>query len=134
MAKKPNQSVVLGISSPKKSAVVSTGTPTVTTNQMGIYIGANVDVAKPESIIGQFELLFRYAKTNLKSLTGTPCVLHVALSENYKDIVVNGSSGNAPGNTHIRLIIGAGVTTGDRSHFLNRTYKRLIERLLEENK
>lgn len=129
-----NQGIVLGASSPKKSATVGTGAPTVAAGTVGIFIGSTVAVNQPQFVIGQFELLFRYAKTNLKALTGTPCVLHIALTENYKDVVMNGTSGTAPGNADIRLIIGADVHGGDKSHFLNRTFRRLIERLLEENK
>jgi hypothetical protein len=134
MALTANQGIALGVSSPKKAAVVGTGVPTVGTNAMGIFIGSTVVVSGPQSVVGQFDILFRYAKSNMKALTGTPCVLHVALTENYSDIVMNGVSGNAPGNADIRLIIGAGVHGGDRSHFLNRTFKRLIEVLLERNK
>lgn len=134
MALTANQGIVLGTSSPKKSATVGTGAPTVGTNAVGIFIGSTVVVGRPQSVIGQFELLLRYAKTNLKDLTGTPCVLHVSLAGSYSGIVVNGTAGTAPGNGDIRLIIGAGVHSGAKSHFLNRTYKRLIEVLLEENK
>jgi len=134
MALTVNQGILLGTSSPKKSATVAAGVPTVTTDTMGIFVGSTVAVNYPQAVVGQFELLFRYAKSNLKDLTGTPCVLHVALTENYNDIVMNGAAGTAPGNADIRLIIGAGVHDGDKSHFLNRTFRRLIEILLEENK
>lgn len=134
MALTADQGVKLGASKPKTSAVVAATAPTITTDEMAIYIGAAVPVSNPQQIVGQLDLLYRYAKNNLPSLTGTPCVLHVALAGSGNDIVMNGTVGTAPGTGDIRLLIGAGVHTGDKSHFLNRTFKRLVEVLLESNK
>lgn len=129
-----NRSVKLGASNPKTKAVVANGVPTVATGELGIYTGSAIATSNPQWIVGQFDLLYRYAKTFLKDLTGTPCVLHMPLGGNYSDVVVNGTAGDAPGTSDIRLIIGAGIHGGDKSHFLNRTFRRVIEAYLEDNK
>lgn len=129
-----NRSIKLGASSPKTKAVFGTAAPTVAAGEMGIYTGSAIATSNPQWIVGQFDILYRYAKNNLKNLTGTPCVLHMALGESASSIVVNGTAGTAPGTSDIRLIIGANIHGGDKSHFLNRTFRRLIEAYLEDNK
>lgn len=129
-----NRSVKLGVSSPKTKVVVDDGAPTVAAGELGIYTGSAISTSNPQWIVGQFHHLYRYAKSNIKDLTGTPCVLHMPLGGGYSDIVMNGTEDTAPGTSDIRLIIGANIHNGDKSHFLNRTFRRVIEAYLEDNK
>lgn len=134
MALASNTHIVLGVSEPKTKAVVGSDTPTVAASDMGILLGTSVNLSNLQAVVGALYLLLRYAKTNLKDLTGTPCTLHLNVEDGYSGVVVNGTAGTAPGATSIVLYIGADVHTGAKSHFLDRTFKRLIELLLQEAK
>lgn len=120
--------IQLGVSSPKKSATVGTGTITLGANEVAIKVGSSVPVGNTQQIVGDFEKLYRFAKTDIKNVTADT-VYSIPLGGSDLDIV---KSGHAVGL--ISLYIDTAILTGDKSHFLHRTYKRLIERFLEEAK
>jgi hypothetical protein len=137
MAITANTRIKLGANKPKKDAVVDApGTaPADDSNEIAISIGTAVDPLKTQSIIGDFEKLYRYAKTNLESLVptglaGTYAVVHIPAGGSDAAIVNDGT----PGTGDLTLEVGALVYGEDQSHFLHRTFKRLCERWLEESK
>lgn len=120
--------IQLGASSPKKDATVGTGTLTLGTNEVAVKVGASAPVTNTQAIVGDIEKLLRYAKAYIRNHTAdTEFSITPGGSDN--DIV---TSGHAAGL--ITLAVSSAVLTGDKSHFLTRTCKRLIERLLEEAK
>jgi len=120
--------VALGASSPKTAARVGTGSFTLGANEVAIKIGSSVSVANPQEVIGALEHLYRFAKSNISDYT-SDTVFSVSLDGSDSDIV---TTGHAVGL--VSLYVDSAVLTGDKSHFLHRTYKRVIERLLEESK
>lgn len=130
MAIANNSSITLGASEPKKDAVVAVGVPTVAAGDVAIWAAADVPENLPQTTIGAFHALFRYAKTNIKDLTGTPAIVHMPFDGLASEIELNGT----PTTDEVRLHIGADIHGGDKSHFMHRTFIRLIERWLEEDK
>jgi len=132
MALLPNTSIKLGIHEPKKNAVVAQPGTDPGANEIRIYMPVGVAVNLTQNLVGDFHKLHRMAQTVLKDLDGTipPDIVAMELGGSDNDILING----VLGDSEIRLEIGAYTGAGDRSHFLDRTFKRLIERLLEEAK
>lgn len=137
MAIASNTRIKLGASKPKKAAVVDTpGTPPAdSSDEIAIWAASSVPTNIPQSIIGQFTNLFDYAKSNMKAIraagaANAPVVVHMPYNGNESEIEIGGT----PTATEIRLEIGSLIYNGDRSHFLNRTWVRLRERWLEEDK
>jgi hypothetical protein len=123
--------VQLGVSSPKKSATVDTGTLTLGANEVAIKIGSAVpsgQLGNPQLLVGSFEKLFRFAKSFIKDYTGDT-VFSIPPGGGDGDIVTTGHT-----TALLSLYVDAAVIDGDKSHFLNRTFRRCIERLLEESK
>jgi hypothetical protein len=102
---------------------------------VAIYAGASVDVGLPQSVIGSFLDLAAYAKGNMPAIAaagslGAPVTVHMTVGAGDTDIEINGT----PTASEVRLEIGSLVYLGQKSHFLNRTVQRLIERWMEEGK
>lgn len=120
--------IQLGVSKPKKDATIATGILTLGANELAIKVGSAVDVGNTQQIVGDFEKLYRYAKTDIKNVTADT-TYSIPLGGSDNDIVKTGH-----GTGVISLFIDTAILTDDYSHFLNRTFKRLIELLLEEAK
>lgn len=120
--------VQLGASSPKTSATIDTGTLTLGANEVAIKVGSAVSVANTQQIIGDFEKLFRWAKSNIADYT-SDTTFSIPLGGSDADIVTTGHDTDL-----LSLFVDSAVLTGDKSHFLNRTFKRCIELLLEDAK
>lgn len=120
--------VQLNVSAPKKDATVGTGALTLGANEVAIKVGANVPVGYPQNVIGDLEKLFRFAKTNIAA-SAVDTVYSITPGGADNDIVTTGHTDDL-----ISLFVDAGVMAGDKTHFLHRTYKRCVERLLEESK
>lgn len=120
--------VQLGASKPKKDATVGTGSLTLGANEVAIKVGSAVDVSNTQQIIGDFEKLHRYAKFNIGSATADT-TFSIPLGGSDGDIVTTGHT-----TSTLSLYVDTAIMDGDKSHFLTRTFKRLIERLLEEAK
>lgn len=120
--------IQLGVSKPKKDATVGTGTLTLGANELAIKVGSAVDVGNTQQIVGDLEKLYRYAKTDIKNVTADT-TYSIPLGGSDADIVKTGHT-----TSTVSLYIDTAILTGDKSHFLNRTFKRLIELLLEEAK
>lgn len=120
--------VQLNASSPKKSATVGTGALTLGANEIAIKVGSSVNVANSAEIVAAFEKLMRFAKMDLKNVTADT-VWSMPLGGSDNAIV---KTGHAAGL--VSLYADAGIVATDKSHFFQRTYKRCIERLLEEAK
>jgi hypothetical protein len=133
MAIANNTRIKLGASSPKKDAVVAApGTPAAA-GEVALWAAAGVDENLTESIMGTFETLYNYAKSNMTAIeasVATPVVLHVDLGGSQAQVEIDGT----PTSDEVRLEIGQDIASGQRSHFLNRTYTRIRERWLEESK
>jgi hypothetical protein len=127
-----NTSIVLNIHEPKKSAVVAQPGLAADVNEVRIWAAADVNEEHTQNIVGALHQLHNMAQTILKDLSGVadPDILHMIIGGGDNDIVINGT----PTAAQVRLEIGTYTGAGDRSHFLDRTFKRLIERWLEESK
>lgn len=127
-----NSSIELDIHTPKKDATVNNGTgaPTVGADEIAIFAGASVPIDGFQQNIGDFIKLHRYAQSHMVSLSGSPCTVHISSGGSDRDIEINGT----PGVGDLVLYIGANVHGNEQSHFLDRTFKRLVERWLEETK
>lgn len=120
--------VMLGVSSPKKSATVATGALTLAANSMAIKVGSSVDAGNVQAIIGDIEKLYRFALTRIAKVSGTTTV-SIIPGKGDSGIVLTGHGAGL-----VTLYIHADILANNKSHFLHRTYKRLVERLLEEAK
>lgn len=126
-----NTSIKLDAHSPKKDAVVGTADPGTGADEVAIWAAANINPELCQSIIGTFHNLHVWAQSNLNQLTpGTPTIIHGPLGCADSEIQVGGS----PTSDECRLEIGDNIVGNGQSHFLDRTFKRLIERWLEEDK
>tara|TARA_R110002020_G_scaffold170207_2_gene359570 strand:- start:4798 stop:5193 length:396 start_codon:yes stop_codon:yes gene_type:complete len=126
-----NTSIKLNIHAPKKDAVVGTVDPLTGADEVAIWAAANVNPNLTQSIVGTFRVLRRYALTNLDNLTaGAPTLLFVPFGGTEAQVQVTGS----PTADDCLLEIGDNIVNKGQSHFLDRTYKRLEERWLEESK
>jgi len=128
MALTADTHVQLAVSSPKKSATVGTGALTLGANEVAIKVGSSVDIANITAVIATFQKLFDFAKTDLKNVTADT-VWSMPVGGAQSSIV---KTGHAVGLCS--LYADTAILTNDYSHFLNRTFKRCIERLLEESK
>jgi len=128
-----NTRIKLGVSSPKKDAVVDAPGTAAGTGEIAIWAAADVDETRTQPIIGDFWKLFRYAKSNMRLIdasVATPVVVHMLANDSDAGIEIDGT----PTAGELRLEIGAFTASGSKSHFLDRTFKRLLERWLEESK
>ena len=120
--------VQLGASSPKKDATVATGVLTLGANEVAIKVGSSVSVSNTTAIVATFQKLFDFAKTDLKNVT----------ADTTWSMPVGGSASSIVKTGHAvglcSLYVDTAILANDQSHFLNRTFKRCIERLLEESK
>ena len=133
MAIANNTSIKLGVSKPKKDAVVESPGTAAAASELRIWAAAGVDEALTQSIAGDFWKLFRYAKSNMPAIeasVATPVVVHMPAGGGDPDIEIDG----VPTTDELRLEIGQDTATGSKSHFMDRTFKRLVERWLEESK
>ena len=122
-----NTSITLNVHSPKQKAVVATGAPTVESNDMAIWAGANIDTNLVQSILGGFDKLVRYT---LAEMSGATIVtVHMPLGGADNEIVVGGT----PTADDLVVEFGQNLTANgtQRSHFIERTWKRLRELWLE---
>jgi len=128
-----NTRIKLGASSPKKDAVVAQPGTAAGANEVAIWAAADCPENLTQTLVGGFQELFDHAKSNMPAIAAsvaTPTVVHMPYNGSISDIEIDGT----PTAGEIRLEIGQTIGSGQRSHFLNRTFKRLIERLLEESK
>lgn len=128
MALTANTHIQLNVSKPKKDATIAQGTITLGANEVAIKLGTLISLSNPQQIVGDLEKLYRFAKTNIKNYT-SDTVFSITPGGADNDIVTTGHT-----TSLISLYVDSLVLTGDRSHFLHRTYKRLVELLLEEAK
>lgn len=128
MALAADTHIQLGVSKPKKDATIATGAITLGANEVAIKLGSAISLSNPQQIVGDLEKLFRFAKSYIKDYTADT-VFSITPGGADNDIVTTGHT-----TALISLYVDSGVLTGDKSHFLHRTYKRLVELLLEEAK
>lgn len=124
-----NTRIKLDVYKSKKNYVAAAPGTIAGTDEVAIWAGSAINADLTQSIVGGFHQLHSYAQSHLKDLTGTPAILHLAFGAGDTGITVG-----AGGTGDLTLEIGAGVHGGDRSHYLDRTFKRLIEAWLEESK
>lgn len=120
--------IQLGASKPKKDATVGTGSITLGANEVAIKIGSALQVTRPGVYVGDFEKLYRFIKTNMKNYT-SDTIFSITPGGADNDIVTTGHTTGS-----LSMYVDSAVLTGDKTHFFHRTYRRLIERLLEEAK
>jgi hypothetical protein len=128
-----NTRIKLGANKPKKDAVVDQPGTAAVLNEVGIWAATDVPENLTQSVVGDFEKLFRYAKSNMPAIAASvndPVVIHMPTGGGDPDIEIDG----VPTADEVRLEIGATIAGGEKSHFLKRTFDRLIERWLEESK
>lgn len=127
-----NTNIVLDAHAPKKDAIVNVGAVVGdTATSVTIWARASVDPALTQSIVGTFHVLLRTALNNLNTLPATgPTLLSVTLGGTEgTGVLVDGT----PTADMCTLEIGADLITKQQSHFIDRTFKRLIEAWLETN-
>jgi hypothetical protein len=125
-----NTSIKLSIYGQKKDAIVGTAGPGTTGFDVSIWAGNNINPQQTQSIVGGFRQLLRHAKANLHNLSGTPAVIHMPIGGGIGDMEINGT----PDAGELRLHVGATAYAGGRSHYLDRTFKCLLERWPEESR
>ena len=133
MAIPNNTRIRLGVSAPKKDAVVDQPGIPPTGVQIAIWAAASVPENLTQQVVGDFHKLFRYAKSNMPAIAASiadPVVVHMPTGGNDSEIEIDG----VPTADEVRLEIGTETALNSESHFLDRTFKRLIERWLEESK
>jgi len=132
MAIAANTRIKLDAHSPKKDSVVDTPGTAPTGTEVAIWARAAVPTGTPQSVVGGFEQLRRYALTQMVSMDGLtdPHVVHMALGAGEPGIEIDGT----PTTTEISIEIGATLAAKSQSHFVDRTVTRLIERWLEASK
>ena len=126
-----NDHFILGINSPPKDHVQGTGDPTAVAgdNDISIWINTPPNINLFQQLVGDLKKVHRWIESeNLKD---------VAI-ESWAAIPVGGDDNDivaaAPGAGEVGILIGATTAAGDRSHFLDRTFKRLLEKFLEASK
>jgi len=129
-----NTSIRLNVHLPKKDAVVDApGTP-ATANELRLWAAASIPPNKTQSIVGAYWKLFRWAKSNMPAIEASiadPVVIHMSmLRDSDAGIEIDGT----PTADDVRLEIGTAIAATSKSHFLDRTFKRIVERWLEESK
>ena len=128
-----NTSIKLGVNTPKKDAVVATGTPVTAANEITLWAKGASAALETQVIRGYFDSLLDYAKSNMPALADSvadPVVVSMPLDGGDPSIVIDGT----PGAADFVLEVGTNVAGGSKSHFLNRTHKRICERWLEQAK
>lgn len=133
MAIANNTRIRLGVAKPKKDAIVAAAGTAATASEVAIRAGSSVDEALTQTIIGDYWKLFRFAKSNMRLIEASvaaPVVVWMPIGGSDNDITI----GVGITTASVGLEIGQDTATGSKSHFLDRTFKRLIERWLEESK
>ena len=128
-----NVSIVLDAHSPKKDATYATdGGHATGANDVTIWAASGVEVGNPQQVVGCFMKLRRYALTELKNMqpSAGPTIVHMPLYAGDSEIEIDGT----PTAEECRIEIGATLVDRSQSHFINRTFDRLIEVLLEASK
>lgn len=125
-----NTAIKIGLHAPKKDATIHVGSPGTTDNFISIWAAAAINPALTQSIVGGFRQLARYAKANISSISGNPAVIHMPFGGSEASIVVNGT----PPASHLRIHVGSTAHGSGASHLLDRAFKSLIDRWLEESK
>ena len=122
---------ILDINSAPKTVTQGTGDPTLTAgdDDVSIWINTATNIGLLQSIVGDLKKCHRWILSNN---------LKESAIETWASIPVGGSDNDiaatAPGAGEVGVLVGATTHAGDRSHFLDRTFKRLIEKLLEAGK
>ena len=134
MAVSSNISIKLNVHSPKKDAEFYTdgGHAPTGADEVTIWAAAGVEVGLPQHLWGTFMSLHAYIQSHLNQAAPSagPTIVHGVLGCSDSEIEVDG----IPTSDQCRIEIGANIVNKGQSHFLDRTFKRLIERGLEESK
>lgn len=117
--------IILGADEPKKAAVIGQGAPTIVGREMAIWGNTLVDPGFTTQTIATLWALYSVALAEAKD-TDLEFVISARI-----DAAENTFAFAAPGAGEIGFYVGPGLTTGNRSHFIHRTLKRLCERWLE---
>jgi hypothetical protein len=120
-----SQSIALGYNEPKKDAVVAIGAPTVGDDDVAIWGNTLTHVEMTTQTIATYRTLFRALMERLKDGE------IAAVYSGPIDVSVQNAVAAAPGLDELGVYVGAGIADGDRSHFFDRTLKRVCERWLE---
>lgn len=111
----------------KKDATVGTGALTLAADNIAVKIGSALPVNRVQSYVGLLRKCFDLCKSNLHTYTGTTVFSIVVAGTD--SVVTTGHVNGA-----VSLFVHANFFVNDESHDLDRTFKRVIERLLEEAK
>lgn len=122
-----NTTFTLNVHFPKKDTVLTTGVDqsAINPNEVAIFI-PTFAVDRPQWFVGQLKSMFDYGLTNMRQ-GWTSISAGVAAPESGFAI----DAADEPLAT-LYIIIGANIRDKQQTHFFDRTFKRLIERLLEE--
>ena len=133
MAIPNNTSIALGASSPKKDAVVASPGIAAAAGEVRIWAASGCPENKTQFLVGQWQKMFDTIKGNMNVIeasVATPVIVSMPFDGEISEMVVDGT----PTADDLRIEIGQDISAGAKSHFLKRTFDRLIERWLEESK
>jgi hypothetical protein len=127
----PNVSIELGIHSPKKDAVVYLAAPSIAASEVAIHCPTGVNQNLTQSVVGTFRAMLAFALSSQAAYAGAiaDTVISCPLGGGAGDCVLDGT----PAATDLLLVIGLDAAATSKSHFIDRTVKRLLERWLEQN-
>ena len=126
-----NDHFILGINSPPKDHTQGTGDPTLTAgdNDISIWINTPPNINMFQQLVGDLHKLNRWVLSNSLKPNDAETWAAIPVGGDDSDIVVA-----PPGAGEVGLLVGAFTHAADRSHFLDRTFKRLLEKFLEASK
>ena len=131
MAIIPGSSINLGAHEPKKSAVINAVAVSATANEVALVFGAEIEPGKIQSMVGSLEVVLRELLNNLVDHEAAAGVVELSVPVGGGNARVG--SGTPSGNG-VGLSVGQTLCSKQQSHFIDRTFKRLIERMLEDSK
>jgi hypothetical protein len=117
--------IILDADDPSKDAVIGQGAPTVTGRQCAVWGNTLADPSFTTQTVATFWRLFSVSIEEAKN-TDLLLVASSPIDPAEPDVAFA-----APNLGEAGLYIGPGLTDGDRSHFVDATLKRLVNRWLE---
>jgi hypothetical protein len=132
-----NTTIKLDAHSPKKDAVITVGLPTIAANDVVIWCQVAVDPADNNAqLVATWQKLLAYflSHTSEIIIPAANIIVWMPPGGGDPDIVAENLIGTTATTDTIGLIVASGLGDAGRSHFIDRTTKRLLERWLEETK
>jgi len=110
--------------------------PDTVPQHMKIYLGANVDPTRMQSVVGSLQAVYRYMMSeDFKSNIGAATRAGYAPWESASAMDVTMESGvTGITDDHVAIIVSGNFDQGGRTHFYTETFNQLVNVLLEKTK